>query len=86
LKIAGVVNNYKEALEIEDIVRVFTIEKRIFTISSLRKDINYKNKTNPDINVSSSNDITYSNNVTNKDLQNKNNEDFRPVFNVRGLI
>ena len=86
MKIAGVVNNYKEALEIEDIVRVFTIEKRIFTISSLRKDINYKNKTNPDINVSSSNDITYSNNVTNKDLQNKNNEDFRPVFNVRGLI
>ena len=86
MKIAGVVNNYKEALEIEDIVRVFTIEKRIFTISSLRKDSNYKNKTNPDINISSSNDIPYSNNVTNKDLQNKNNEDFRPVFNVRGLI
>jgi len=86
LKIAGVVNNYKEALEIEDIVKVFTIEKRIFTISSIRKDSNYKNNTNPDINIPSSNDIPYSNNVNNKDLQNKNNEDFRPVFNVRGLV
>ena len=86
MKIAGVVNNYKEAKEIEEIVKVFTIEKRIIAISSLRKESIYKNNTKPDINISSSNDITYSDNIDNKDLQNKNNEDFKPVFNVRGLI
>lgn len=86
MKIAGVVNNYKEALEIEDIVKVFLIEKRIFKISSLEKSKNNKNIDNLDINIPSSSNADYSPISMNKVSQNKNDEDFRPVFNVRGLI
>ena len=35
MKIVGIVNDYTEALEIEDVVKVFTIEKRIFNLLSL---------------------------------------------------
>jgi hypothetical protein len=86
LKIAGVVNNYNEALEIEDIVKVFLIEKRIFKLSSLSKGKNNKNIDSSDINISSSSDIKYSPISNGKVLQNKNDEESRPVFNVRGLF
>ena len=86
MKIAGVVNNYKEAMDIEDIVKVFFIEKRISKLSSLSKDSNNKNINDSDINITKSKDISFSQNSSNKLTQNKNDEDFRPVFNVRGLI
>ena len=86
MKIAGVVNNYKEALDIEEIVKVFFIEKRIFKISSLSKEKNYKDTSNLDINISSTEDINYSYSSDDKKIQNKNNGDSKPVFNVRGLI
>lgn len=86
MKIAGVVNNYNEALDIEDIVKVFIIKKRIYKLSSLSKSDNYKNIDDPDINISSSNSIKFSQTSNGKTSQNKNGEGSRPVFNVRGLI
>jgi hypothetical protein len=49
LKIAGVVNNHQEALDIEDIVKVFLIEKRILNLSSLKTSKVLKSAVNPDI-------------------------------------
>ena len=43
MKIVGIVNDYTEALEIEDVVKVFTIEKRIFNLLSLEKEKNFEN-------------------------------------------
>jgi len=86
LKIAGVVNNYKEALEIEDIVRVFIIEQKILNLSSLDRRKNFKNAINHNIMTFPTNDSQFSEASDKKILQIKNDEEFRPVFNVRGLI
>ena len=82
----GVVNNYKEALEIEDIVKVFIIEQRILNLLSLEKKRNFENVVDSDIMISSANDIQFVENSTKKILQVKNDEENNPVFNVRGLI
>ena len=86
MKIAGVVNNYKEALDIEDIVKVFIIERQILNLLSLDKEKNFKNVVNHNLMEFSTNDSEFSEGSSKKNLQIKNDEEFRPVFNVRGLI
>jgi hypothetical protein len=85
MKIVGVVNNYKEALEIEEIVKVFIIKQRIFNLLS-----NEKNKNLEDINsnvmIFSPNEIKNIELSDEKNLHAKINEGLAPVFNVRGLI
>jgi len=78
LKIAGVVNEYKDAVEIEDIVKVFLVKKRINDLLSLEKRKNFE-KLN-------SNLIKYLNNYDEKILHNKNNSDSQPIFCVRGFV
>lgn len=85
MKIAGVVNNYNEALEIEDIVKNFIIKERILNLSSLNKGQNFKKVTNPDIEIFQTNEYNYPEAYNKKNLQYKNNESFKPVFNVRGF-
>ena len=82
----GVVNNLKEALDIEEIVKVFIIEQRILNLISLEKKRNFENVVDSDIMISATNDIQYPENSNKKILQIKNDEENSPVFNVRGLI
>lgn len=82
----GVVNNYKEALDIENIVKVFIIEQRILNLLSLEKKKNFENVIDSNIMVSPTNDIKYAENSNKKILPVKNYEENNPVFNVRGLI
>jgi hypothetical protein len=82
----GVVNNYKEALDIEDIVKVFIIEQRILNLLSLEKKKNFENVVDSDVMISSANNIEFAENSNKKILQVKNDEENNPVFNVRGLI
>lgn len=84
LKIVGVVNDYKEAESIEDIVKVFVIEKRISSLLSDDKNKNYENiETNTMIlddeevkNLGPPDEITE---------PKKNIDKAKPLFNVRGL-
>jgi len=85
LKIAGVVNSYNEALVIEDITKTFLIEERILNLPSLRNKKNFKNMKNPDTKIFPKKDIQNSEVSNKNNLRIKNNEDFRSVFNVRGL-
>ncbi|KYK28071.1 hypothetical protein AYK20_01540 [Thermoplasmatales archaeon SG8-52-1] len=85
MKIVGVINDYKEALEIEDIVKVFVIKQRISNLLSLERNNNYKND-NSNFIVFKTNNANYFSDSDEKNLHIKNNEDNVPVFNVRGLI
>ena len=85
MKIVGVINDYKEALEIEDIVKVFVVKQRISNLLSLERNNNFKND-NSNFIVFKTNNTNYYSNSDEKILQIKNNEDNVPVFNVRGLI
>ena len=85
LKIAGAVNNYTEALVIEDITKTFLIEERILNLSSLRNRKNFKNMTKPNTQISPKKDIQNSEVSNKNNLHIKNNGDFKSVFNVRGL-
>jgi hypothetical protein len=85
LKIVGVVSDYYEALDIEDIVKVFTIEKRIFNLLSLEKQKNFEN-VNSNIMIVSTDNVKYAETSNKKISHFKNNEDSVPIFNVRGLI
>jgi hypothetical protein len=67
LKIAGVISDHREALDIEDIVKVFLIEKRILNLSSLKTKKVLKNAANPDIIKFSPNGINYSK-ISNKKI------------------
>jgi len=86
LKIAGVVNDYKEALDIEDIVKAFVIKKRIFYLLSLEKEKDFENDEDSNIIKSSTNDIKYTQTSNKKNIQTKNEEEVSQVFNVRGLF
>lgn len=86
MKIAGVVNDYKEALDIEDFVKVFIIEKRILNLPSFEKRKKFENVADPNIMVFPTNDIQNAEAANKKNLNVKNDEDSRPVFNVRGLV
>ena len=85
LKIVGVVNNYNEALDIEEIVKVFTIEQRIFNLLSLEKEKNFENA-NSNIMIFSKDDVKYAATSDKKISHDKTNGDSAPVFNVRGLV
>jgi len=85
LKFAGVVNEYKEAVEIEDIVKTFLIKKRINDLVSLDKRKIFE-KLNSNLKSISMDDISYLNNSDEKVLHNKNYVDSQPVFCVRGLV
>lgn len=82
----GVVNDYKEALDIEDIVKTFIIKKRIFYLLSVEKKKKIENIENPNIMISPANEIEYNDTQNKKNIQTKNEEEISPVFNVRGLI
>ena len=85
MKIVGVVNDYKEALDIEGVVKVFIIEQRIFNLLSLEKKKNFENA-DSNIMIFPTNNIQYEEN-SNKKISHVNiDEDSVPVFNVRGLI
>ena len=85
MKIVGIVNDYTEALEIEDVVKVFTIEKRIFNLLSLEKEKNFENA-NSNMMIFSTDDIKYAENSNKINSHIKINEDSVPVFNVRGFV
>ena len=85
LKIAGVVNEYKDAVEIEDIVKVFLIKKRINDLLSLEKRKNFE-KLNSNLIRVPIDDTKYLNNYDEKILHNKNNSDSQPIFCVRGFV
>lgn len=85
MKIAGVVNEYKDAVEIEDIVKVFLIKKRINDLISLEKRKNFE-KINSNKVELSIDDMKYMNNSDEKIIHNKINNDFQPFFHVRGFI
>ena len=85
MKIAGVINNYDEALAIEEIMKVFIIEERILNFPSLDRTINFKNVTHPDITLYTAKDNQNPKHIHKKNTHTKNNEDFKAVFNVRGL-
>lgn len=85
MKIAGIVNDYNEALEIESIVKVFLIKRRIINLLSIEKNKNFE-KANSNMMTFSKSDFKYSQASKGKILHVKNNEDPVPVFNVRGLV
>jgi len=85
LKIAGVVNNYNEALVIEDITKTYLIEERILNLPSLSNRKNLKIMTNTNIEIIPKNDNQDSEVFNKHKLRIKINEDFKSVFNVRGL-
>ena len=84
MKIVGVVNDYKEAENIEDIVKVFVVEQRISTILSNSKDKNYE-----DIETNSmmipSNEIKKIKTNNEESYPQKEENNHKPLFNVRGL-
>ena len=86
MKIAGVVNDYKEALDIEDIVKAFIIKQRIFNILSLEKKKNFDSDEDTNIIIKPVNYDQYAESSNKKIILIKNNEENSPVFNVRGLI
>jgi hypothetical protein len=86
LKIAGVVNDYKEALDIEDIVKAFVIKKRIFYLLSKEKKKNLDKKEDTEIVKTNVKNIEFSQPLDKKNIETKNEEEISPVFNVRGLI
>lgn len=85
LKFAGVVNEYKDAVEIEDIVKVFIINKRINDLLSLEKRKSFEKLKSNDV-AFSFNDVKYLNNSDGKIIHNKIYTDSQPVFCVRGLF
>ncbi len=66
MKIAGVINNHQEALEIEDIVKVFLIERRILNLSSLKTSNALQNTIDSYIINYKPNGINYSKNSNKK--------------------
>ena len=85
MKFAGVVSEYKEAVEIEDIVKVFLIKKRINDILSLERRKNFEKINSNDVALSMD-EAKYFDNSEEKILRNKIYIDSKPVFRVRGLF
>ena len=85
LKFAGVVSEYKDAVEIENIVKVFLIKKRINDLISLDKRKNFE-KLNSNVDTISIDDIKYLNNSDEKILHNKIYTDSQSIFCVRGFV
>ena len=86
MKIAGVVNDYKEALDIEDIVKAFVIKQRIFHLLSLEKKKKIDKVEGSNIVKSNKKEIEFSQTLDKKNIETKNVDEISPVFNVRGLV
>ena len=84
MKIVGVVSDYKEAEGIEDIVKVFVVERRISTILS-----DSKNKDLPEIESTSimlpTENVKEYGNKPEETYPNKEPNNQKPLFNVRGF-
>jgi hypothetical protein len=81
LKIVGVVNGYNEAKDIEEIVKVFVVKKRI---SNLLSDKIIKNAYLKDI-ILPIDEIKDFEKCEIKSISEKNNKVIKPLFNVRGI-
>jgi hypothetical protein len=84
LKIVGVVNDYKEAENIEDIVKVFVVEKRISTILSNNKNKNYEDTETKSMMIST-NEIKKIKTPNGETYSQKEENNHKPLFNVRGF-
>ena len=82
MKIAGVVNDYKEALDIEDIVKAFVIKRRIFDILSLEKKKELERVKDPKIRKPQAKNIEYTKHLDKKNIEPKNEEEINPICNV----
>jgi len=85
LKIVGVVSEYKEALEIEEIVKVFLIEQRILNLPSVKQNKHQENVNSNSI-IFSEDNIGFSKNSNEKYLRSKVDPNFIPTFSVKGLF
>ena len=85
MKIVGVVSEYKEALEIEDIVKIFLIEQRILDLLSLKQDKN-QDTLNSNVMILPKKKIDNFKDSDENLLHAKADTDSKPVFNVRGLF
>ena len=86
MKIVGVVNGYREAEDIEEIVKVFVLEQRVMSLRSSKIIENTESNDiilPPDeVKYLEKSDIKTINDRTSKDELNKN---IKPLFNVRGI-
>ena len=80
----GVISDYKEAENIEDIVKVFVIKQRISNLLSDSKNKNYEDIENSSMILSSDemNNLEISNEES---LPHKEGNNNKPIFNVRGF-
>jgi len=84
LKIVGVVNEYKEAQDIEEIVKVFVIEQRISNLLLCKKN-EFLDDINSSVMILSKNDVKSVETPNEDTIHNKNNSSSPPLFNVRGF-
>lgn len=84
MKIVGVVNDYKEAESIEDIVKVFVVKQRISTILSNNKEKNYED-IEPNPLMISTNEFKKINTPNEETFSHKDDNNHKPLFNVRGF-
>ncbi len=84
MKIVGVINDYKEALNIEEIVKVFVIEQRIFNLLSDSKNKSYNDIDSNTI-MLSADEIENIKTSNIESINHKDENDYKPLFNVRGL-
>ena len=84
LKIVGVINEYKEAQDIEEIVKVFVIEQRISNLFSCKKN-EFLDDINSSVMILSKNDVKSVETSNEDTFHNKNNSSSPPLFNVRGF-
>lgn len=83
MKIAGVVSNYKDAKEIEDIVRTLVIRERISVIISNRKK--FINNAIDKRKITSKDDNKIIENIKINISEKEMNNTHLPIFNFRGL-
>ena len=83
LKIVGVITEYKEALDIEEIVKVFVIEQRISNLFCKKNE--FLDDVNSSVMILSKNDVKSVETSSEDTFHNKNNSSSPPLFNVRGF-
>ena len=83
LKIVGVINEYKEAQDIEEIVKVFVIEKRISNLHPCKNEI--LDDVNSNVMMLSKKDVKSVETSNEDTFYDKNNSSSLPLFNVRGF-
>ena len=86
MKIGGVVSDYKEALEIEDAVKVFIIEQRILNLLSIERKKKFDKKGNSNAMIFLTDDKKFTERSDEKFLSAKIIDYPTPLFNVRGLV